>query len=809
MSLVRQRSFAGSLLAILIASNLACGKSKKSKGGNGSVSTNPLAEEVTPQPTVSTISESTDETGTGSETVVSPDDAIVTALTSSLRVPRTISFVPPSAGSVNSQLDFLTDQGNFLTGIKVRNPHERALENTNLLLCIAQKLAYTSMENRDEYVAYAEVESCRRPDQELIFGSGESFVLPAAMAAIKVVVKRVDPKDPLLVQFWFDDINESDTENSKRWDVSLRIVAGTSKNRPWGIFRLTWRVFDLDGSAIPPSAEESRSQFGSFEVSQKADQNFVLELMDSNGSSGETFLASGQLELETSNNTFGAGKVRLYVAENQLDPGKDVLFTFDSEHVAWTDLQDNAVVAECLDRDTYQTASKGLHVIKVETNQSLASSPGTAILASLGNDAFAYGWISQGALRFLQPGEAADGDRVKTEVWDSSDEYQRSSRGLRLAAGRLIKHSSHQLAMADIRDSVLEVLDRNSTEATLVSFDGEKFVKLGTRSPRSGSEARETHLASAETYSIGTGLQLFWSSQLGGYVAMLLSAPVSDSTVYYYSQEDVTATSEQMTLKCAEFCPRTNITQSQADRTSGASPYLPAPISDSDLSQLVTYIFEPSRLSLEKNGVAVGLDPAVTKIAGYHSFGIRSGPLFEAAATLTTIHDGWKLPTFYTWEFGTNLSNRSAYLVDEELKAISSGASVFLAYSHEVANIWDETKEGTALQKFIFQDVGGGNIFGSPMTFSDENSFGWVNHISVAAKSWAAANETEFKIYPDLIEVELDQSSSLENCADVAGSHGEKADLPDLSKWKSGDLETQPAGYPPVAVISGKVLGAD
>jgi hypothetical protein len=794
-------------LATIFALAGACGKSKKSGGSSGetTASTNPLPKEALPTPTVSSIESESEDSATEGDGVLSADDAVAIGLTSSMNVARFVSILPPPSAVSAAQHEYVSDEGNFLTGIRVRGSHDTAMSRANYLLCIAAQLSYPVMENEDAYVAYADLGACRNPDSENLSRAGESFALPVSMAAVKVVVRRQDPKDPLQVNFWLDDRHVQDPALSTRWDVSMRIVAGTSKSHPWGVFRLSWRGYDLDASISPSVAAEEASKFGSLSIAEVQEHNFSWELLDWDEDSGEKKQGIGRITLDSESGAVSSGKMRLLIAENSLDAGQDVLFTFDETHIAWTDPADSAVISACLDRTAYEFGAKGLHLWNVTTGKPFVETPGTPILMSLGSDAYSYGWLTQGALRLLAPAVAADGDRVKFDSWGDNGSYERRSAGLKVAAGRLIRHTAKSLVFTKLKNVNLEVLDRNATEATIVTFDGEKFVKLGVRSPAAGDATEFARLETPEEFPLAQGMHLFWARQLAGYVAIDVAATLTDSVVTYYDQEDVTASSAELTLSCSEFCPRPNITQEQADGTSGASPFFAPPVSDTDLSQMVVYTFDPEDLALKKNGDSVVLHPSVTAIAGYHGWGIRSGPLFSSDSVLASIHDGWKLPSFYTWEVGAELSNRTTFLVDDDLAPLSHYDGKALDYQHAVANVFSGSAAGTADEPMILQDIGAGSVFGAPVTFSDENAFGWVSAVALASQTWASTEGHEIKMWPDLVEVEMAAASAKSECSTVAGSHGDAEELPALTAWKGSDLLVQPAGYPPVRVIGGRV----
>jgi len=633
----------------------------------------------------------------------SVDDARVTLETSQLALAGTLSIVPPKElGSTALNL-LATDFESDRTNLYVRDDSLEALDQAGGIYCFISQLGYVEMANKGPYFAQINEQECFGDK-----GGGSSDSPEGAVEYTEVLVDSVrEPEKPLHVKIWFK------TKDGSSLHAQLKVAEGVSKQNPIGIFRMEWNQggqggkleasADDSGRIVVSMQDEGSRDNGSWSMAVKA----LLNPDDAKG------IVGGSLATRNMRNF-----------DNQAEGGSYTVAFNESRLLK----RPEGGAETCLSRDEFDTLAWNYNLYDASAGSRIDRNSGFPIEYTGANGQPKRGHIGYHGLWTEDQGGLASGATVSRVI--NYDTGAKENYTVVSSNGKLIKNTRMSLQSQEIIGIPLNLWDRSDGNQYRIEFDGSVFKKTGVwqQTDRGG----EWVDSSPTTYSLQSGMNHFHSDGLGMVEILMSGSTISQITIT--KTEDVTGSSQNLTLTCFLDCPVASITQAML--TSGdpnVSPLNPrrnwGQAEPSDLTNAVSYTFNSSDLGLYRNSTKVAFASGVD-LSQSQMFrgGVRSGPMLPTSDA-TSINAFRTATVFYTWEMGQDTWNKFTGVRNSNGQLVNFDPPLQMTYTHSSAN--DADGRGTKFfgKTFRLNYGGPGQFWGIPAVQS-ERGF-WAPQFSI------------------------------------------------------------------------------
>jgi hypothetical protein len=340
----------------------------------------------------------------------------------------------------------------------------------------------------------------------------------------------------------------------------------------------------------------------------------------------------------------------------------------------------------------------------------------------------AYGWADAFGVQ-VDGALPAEGELVSRALPAAAGEDETYT--VRRAPGRLFRCTRTDLPLAAARahDFLWRVWEPGLGRAVLYRVRYEHDAMLGAEAWLRVAAFDEatgafTPLAPAEPIDTAArGHLALWCDELGGLVSFL----DGDAVIGIWAPEPVDGddaafgAGDELTLHGFVDALASEIDTLAAEAGDVWLP--PAP----DAGTPHRFVFDERALALlhdvDGSGTdlrAVGLATGAVPKSGLFTWGLRGGPLLDAAtaATLAEPRDAWRAGTIYVWETGANPWNELFALVDDSGGFVDLPLPLRFVYVHARANDrnGDDTHAG---ETFVLRYHGPGDLRGIPLAPRD------------------------------------------------------------------------------------------
>ncbi len=202
----------------------------------------------------------------------------------------------------------------------------------------------------------------------------------------------------------------------------------------------------------------------------------------------------------------------------------------------------------------------------------------------------------------------------------------------------------------------------------------------------------------------------------------------------------------------------------------------------------------------------VGLAEGEAPASGPNTWGMRSGPLVESTAGISSIYEVWSVESFFVHETGHNSWNQRVGLLDAMGAPVAFDRPIEFLYTHSTANDinGDSTYDG---QSFVLSYNGAGNLHGLPFDGvdldGDTQADRWYPRFSIGDDTRMGPTGTEYAIRAIEVEQTLNEDVGGSPSLDVPTADG--LTLPDGSEYVAPNIGAQPEVTDPPAVVNGVV----
>ncbi len=678
----------------------------------------------------------------------------------------------------------------------VYDPAMDALSTAGNIICFFNQANYLDMIGKGSYVAQADMKTCFNEGGGS--ESGQSSGSTKELTTLYVESTRADDFSPLIAKVWFQMEQGGEGGGSTKVDMQVKMVVaeGQSDANPVGIFKLAWEG-KVQGQAMMK---------GFIETKRSAEEGkIVLNMVDSSSrGEGKTETTAGSAELSydtlLKEVTGGVVHTSAPVWNNNTPTTQEFAAAFNDGYFLRKNITESKTA--CLSKTEYDFSVWRYGLYNAADGSRVERNSGFPITVDSEGQKV-YGWAGYWGLWLPQSVSVVDNLVVsRNDKAGAGATYS-----VKVGPGKLIKKTRQEITLNELKGIELSANGQN-----IISYDGTSFNKVGTQGNNGGVDyITPTPYPLQESWNTNrAGSAMMYSQALGGQVIVYYNAAgTPTSPAYYYKEENVTATADNLTLSCFQQCLQPQINSSQVsgnpwdmDATDASSPYFTVSTSDRQAVWNNTktaaevykknYSFDAASMTLKYGNSAVTLADGVT-LSGNNSWGLQSGPLVTAAvaATIANPFDVYSASEYYQWETGSNTWNKFIAIRDGNGAAVSFDPPLFLNYVHSAANDRSGLADAPGAKyydkKMLLQYQGFGQLQGIPSASNENNRYAPLFAIKDGT---LAGDANQYKIKALDLEVRMKLQADA-SCS--ALSVATLPSIPTIDGFKSPDLGSAPS----------------
>lgn len=625
----------------------------------------------------------------------------------------------------DSDTDFSNDQQR----VHVSDAAMEGLTQAGAILCFFNQASFIEMVNAGPYLAQADMKTCF--GEEGGGSQGQSSGSTKELTTLTVQSTRESEYTPLIVKAWFSMVDGGSKQKQDMF-VKLIITEGQSTKNPLGIFKLAW-----EGGV----SGEEKSQHGYIDVKRSAsDGKISMSMLDLSNHDSESYnmRVAAELEFDAAANTIKAGSLITEVPmwENNTQTIASISAAFDDSN--FIRVRDGE--SQCLAKNEFSANIMRYGLYNKADGSRVERASGFPIQLEQDGEQV-YGWAGYWGLWLPDNVDVVDGlavSKIDHETGAKTD-YT-----VQVGPGKLIKRTRQSITLAEMNG--VELDGQGNSGQVVVAYNGSAFKVVGTRD----YDGTVTY-ADGGDYALASGRgdhasNMLYSRALGGNVIVYSNNSGSpESTVYYYKEENVTAsTDSKVTFYCYQQCLRGNITLAQANANmwdpSATSAVFSVDFQSIDwstpgaaaTSMQKVYEYDPDTLTLNlvdgSNRIPVRIADGVD-LSQINTWGFQTGAL--TTSQLTNPWAAFDQDVYYTWETGPQTWNKYIAIRDAAGAAVTFEAPLFLNYTHSEANDATGGADYTKYydKKYLLDYSGFGELHGIPSGM--DGSGRWTNLFSM------------------------------------------------------------------------------
>jgi hypothetical protein len=792
---------------------------------------------------------------------VSVVDAKLSGSVAAAAAPLTIGLFRVTAADLSAASDYNKDK----TNVWVDERSTEALENINNILCMIGQTKYDAMLNQGNYIALVDNNVCNsaKSDASTAGQQAQNQSSGATMPNyIKFTVNssRVDNNSPQIVKAWVRDTGEGNDKAALIY-ANITITEGKSDDNPYGIFSMSFAGYPLVNGVVL-SDMSMRGVLRAVrsnpnDASSKVLLQFVSDDTHNGGSCGSE--SSGQqVTLDRSQDgSGGAGHVYQHYVNSCNSGTMEFDIAYNNTNFFRKDLIASGNPEFCMNRNSFQESSWSYGLYD-SNGARVARNSGFPISYTPTGGTTHQGWVGYWGLWMDGNITIPDGATVNKMDYNNGSGtstpytiYQRS--------GKLKKHTRKALTLGEVGGIPLNYWEQPVSGGTGTQYQVVwnattlEFQKVAEMPQNCSNGCTWKNITTTPTPTINVSRlqwnQLnFWSDSLSGQAMVTLGTttspctyvsstmgqgytdcsahpPVNATPVIVYTENVVYPGDATVpaTLACFDNCPKA--TASGIDPN---DPFVYNNMMSGPSQTAATYTFGNGILADLSGHSEVWTSGSSTN--GSYQWGVTSGALFDPAyltlpGALSCPWDpqmvcGWQawsvLPSYYTWETGTNSWNQFVALTDP-----ASGA--FLAFDPPLSVNY--VGNGTT---YMMQYCGFGQLNGIPGKCVEMNtgadadcsqsqnsqSIRWVPAFTIPTLTSGnlttvtdSSNNTAYFVKPLQVEQRMMKDPSGAACSTLSTTDFSAYTLPDISLWSDPVAANgaEPAVTSAPAVIGGVV----
>lgn len=613
--------------------------------------------------------------------------------------------------------------------IRVSDEAMEGLTQAGAILCFFNQASFVDMVNQGAYLAQADMNTCFNEGG----GSseqGQSSGSTKELVTLTVESSRVDDYSPLVVKAWFSMVDGGSKQKQDMF-VKMVITEGQSAANPVGIFRLSW-----EGGA----PGEAMTQHGYIDVKRAADSGKIsLNMIDLGGGGDESYNMRVAAELvfdaAADEITSGALITEVPIWEGPEPTIASMSASFDQNYF----LRGRDGETQCLAKNDFSYNIWRYGLYDKESGERVTRDSGFPIVFDQDGEKV-YGWAGYWGLHLPENVDVVD-DMTVSKI--NHETGEKTDYSVQVGPGKLIKRTKQSMDLAELNGVELE--GNNNNGQVVVSYDGSSFKIVGTRGYDGQVQYADGGEFALQSDRGDHASNMLYSRALGGQVIIYSDDNGEpEDTVYYFQEENVTASAGDLTLYCYQQCLRGNISQAQASANPWSQNEESAVFSidyqnidwsnpaAAASSMKKTYEFDPDTLTLY---LVSGSDRLPVRLAdGVDADQIDTWGFQSGAMVTSQLNNPWAAfdqDVYYTWETGPKTWNKFIAIRDADGAAVTFEAPLFLNYVHTEANDRSGGDDFAKYydKKYLFDYSGFGELHGIPSGM-DENGR-WANFFNL------------------------------------------------------------------------------
>jgi hypothetical protein len=760
---------------------------------------------------------------------------------SGLNMPKTMSVVTSSdTGNRSSRGEFSeqaragshyeTDSAN----VYVYDESMQALDTVNMILCLMDQTAATSMVNTGGYLALIDEDKCEQGQNQSSSGTqGQSAGgTVTTYNTWTVNSTRATSTSPQIVQMWVP----GDAGDPQIILPEMTASEGVSSSRPFGSFVMNFKgVLDANDDGVADSTKmkgtlrtldnaQSKPQFSFFNIGGDA---------LTGGSSGFSFEESANVILDDATGTSGQALTRFVrgAQETKFAVAFDQNFLYRGKDTDGDNIID---ATQCLSRtlfdsqvwryNVYHAADGTWNGQSVTEEQRVSLNSGFSFTYASGNESM-HGWLGYYGLWVEGDTNIPDASTISKYNYstETSTDYT-----VRRSGGKLVRRTANTIDLTKLQGLTLSFWGEHPDYSGAygqwqISVDGGNDFQITGRTTwgDSGPAVATTfdhdnnsgtgEVAVAHTFALANNQWLgLWSESLGGSLQYVHDTGVAagNRQATYYAQQfvnpdDAVFNSGSLTLYCYDRCLTGSLSQNDIDTDS--TTY------NSGIEYAYTVSSTNGKIQIVDDLTTTVVDASALDLSSSNNqWGLSSGEMLTTQlANPANFWETYDAAVTYFWETGPNAWNRLTTVTDASDVVATFDRPVQFTYQHATANDanGDATHDGAT---FLLQYEGEGNLHGFPWE-EDSTTGRWYSAITLKDGTQLTDGSNNFKLKAMESEQTMQQVNE-SDCTNaglvISGLFGNTdlalPELADLSEV-SHTLAEQPTVTDAPAVIDGEV----